>query len=140
MPWTLTIPDLNAGREEEVRSVIAAIADLLAGRGYAVPVLSFRPTGAAVVRVRPAGECVECGSKAGLHSLSCSNYSRAERDPEAKGDPEPLSESVLAGLRRLQPYEWCAWPKDSYDWPVVEVLQEHLGALLAEVEQARHAR
>lgn len=140
MPWTLTIPDLNAGREEEVRSVVAAIADLLAGRGYQVRTLTFWPTGLDVVRVRPAGECYECGTRAGLHALSCSHYPGPEKDPEASGGPEPLSESVLDGLLRLQPYEWCAWPADSYDQPVVEILQEHLGALVDEVQEARNGR
>ena len=142
MPWTLTIQDLNAGGEEEVRSVVAAVADLLAGRGYHVPRLSFQPTGASVAAVRRAGECAECGSQAGLHALSCSRYPNPAQDPEANHDPEPLSDSVLAALRGLQPYAWYAWPMDSYDQglPIVEVRQTHLAALLAEVKKARDGR
>jgi LmbE family N-acetylglucosaminyl deacetylase len=139
MPWTLTITDLNAGGEDEVRSVVTAIADLLAGRGYQVPGLSFQPTGVDINTARRAGECSECGSRAGLHALSCSHYPGSEQDPEANHDPEPLSEPVLTALRRLQPYAWYAWPADSYDQgqPLVEVRQDHLAALLAEVQEAR---
>ena len=142
MPWTLTIPNLNAGAEAEVQSVVSAIADLLAARGYRVPTLSFEPTGADFVGIRRAGECDECGSKAGLHALACSSYPCQGDGPETKEGSAPLSESVLTELRWLQPYAWYAWTPESYDQgqTLVEVRQDHLGALLAEVQEARHRR
>ena len=77
-------------------------------------------------------DCEECGAWLGLHALSCSRYSGQE--PVAR-----LSAAVLEEIRGLPPSMWRGWPVEEYDQglPVVEVRQDHLAALLAEVEEAR---
>ncbi len=79
------------------------------------------------------GGCPECGAATGLHALSCSRYAHAS-EPVAF-----LTEAELEKLRALAPYQWQAWPPDEYDQglPVVELRQEHLRALLHEVEEHR---
>ena len=78
------------------------------------------------------GRCPECFGLKGLHALSCAHYH--EPEPAA-----PLTEAELAILRALPPSQWEGWPPDDYDLglPVVEIRQDHLRALLAEVEERR---
>lgn len=56
--------------------------------------------------------------------------------------PPPLTDALLVELRALPPSQWSGWPPDEYDQglPVVELRQDHLAALLAEVEEARRGR
>lgn len=77
-------------------------------------------------------DCPECGAWLGLHALSCSRY-------VADSPPGRLSEVALAELRALAPSMWRGWPVEEYDQglPVVEVRQDHLASLIAEVEEAR---
>lgn len=79
------------------------------------------------------GACPECGAQAGRHTLSCQHY---EIVP---AEPEHLSDACLAELRSLPPSQWHGWPPDDYDLglPVVEIRQDHLEALLAEVDSWR---
>jgi hypothetical protein len=81
------------------------------------------------------GACPECGSQAGLHALSCSRYRSA-------APPPPLTEGLIAELRALPASQWSGWPPDDYDQslPLVELRQDHLASLLAEVEEARRRR
>lgn len=81
------------------------------------------------------GACPECGAQAGLHALSCSRY-------PPRAEPLPLSDAVLAQLRALPPSRWEGWPPDDYDQglPVVELRQDHLAALLIELEAGRRER
>ena len=80
------------------------------------------------------GACPECGAQAGLHALSCRHY---EIVP---AEPEHLSDACLEELRSLPPSQWHGWPPDDYDQglPVVEIRQDHLEALLAEVNSWRN--
>ncbi len=77
--------------------------------------------------------CPECGGRVHLHALSCS-----QKVPDVDRPP-PLSEAVLLELRSLPPHQWYEAPADSYDQglPVVEIRQDHLAALLAELESSR---
>jgi hypothetical protein len=80
-----------------------------------------------------SGRCPECGAWAGLHALSCSHYREADvRAPR-------LSPAELTQLRSLTPSRWEGWPPEEYDQglPVVEVRQDHLRALLDEVDEQR---
>lgn len=81
-----------------------------------------------------AASCSECGARAGLHALSCSHY-RAPAVAVAR-----LTAAEISELRSLTPSMWEAWPPDDYDQglPVVEVRQDHLHALLDELDELRH--
>ena len=85
------------------------------------------------------GECPECGAQAGLHALSCSRFPEPSSALESARSPRPLTEAALAELRALPPSSWEGWPPADYDQglPVVEIRQDHLRALLAEVEERR---
>jgi hypothetical protein len=80
--------------------------------------------------------CPECGAVGGLHALSCSRY------PQAKEPAVPLTAAELAELRTLMPTQWQGWPPEDYDQglPVVEVRQDHLRALLDEIEAHRSGK
>ncbi|HEU5216829.1 MAG TPA: hypothetical protein VFU30_14965 [Gaiellaceae bacterium] len=143
MPWTITITGLVAdGMEVDVAS--GAIATLLDGRGHAGITVSALPLAAELAlplqqprrrrRRTYIGGCPECGAQAGLHALSCRHY---EIVP---AEPEHLSEACLEELRSLPPSQWYGWPPDDYDQglPVVEIRQDHLEALLAEVDSWRN--
>jgi hypothetical protein len=68
-----------------------------------------------------------------MHALSCSRHEHA-------GEPTtPLTDTELMTLRALIPSRWEGWPPEDYDQglPVVEVRQDHLRALLDEVEAYR---
>jgi DNA-binding XRE family transcriptional regulator len=86
--------------------------------------------------------CRECGATGGLHALSCSNYTHLVEiyKPffEARGK---LSDGEIATLRALVPYQRSGWPPDEIDrgLPVVEVRQDHLEALLNDLEEHRRA-
>jgi hypothetical protein len=142
IPWTLQITGLDASKEE-LDAEIGAIAALLDARGHRSFNLSAQPLAAdlAVPLQQPRrrrrrayiGACPHCGAQAGLHALSCEHYRTAE------GEPEPLSDACLAELRSLPPSQWSGWPPDDYDQglAVVEIRQDHLKALLAEVDVRR---
>jgi len=53
-----------------------------------------------------------------------------------------LTDARPAELRTLPASQWSSWPPDDYDQslPLVELRQDHLAALLAEVERARRRR
>ena len=142
MPWTITITGLIAdGMEIDVAS--GAIAALLDQRGHGGITVSAQPAAAELAaplqqpgrpRRMHIGACTECGAQAGLHALSCRHY------PIVPAEPEHLSEACLAELRSLPPSQWHGWPPDDYDQglPVVEIRQDHLEALLAEVDSWRN--
>ena len=138
MPWTITITGFTAN-EAEVDPAVGAIAALLYERGHGDVVLSALPVAAELAVPLPQpkrrrrtyiGACPECGAQAGLHALSCQHYS---------AEPEHLSDACLDELRSLPPSQWHGWPPDDYDQglPVVEIRQDHLAALLAEVNSWR---
>ncbi len=85
------------------------------------------------------GECQECGAQAGLHALSCSRFPGPSSAPGMCEPPRPLTEAALAELRALPPSSWEGWPPADYDQglPVVEIRQDQLLSLLAEVEERR---
>jgi hypothetical protein len=77
-------------------------------------------------------DCPECHAWDGLHALSCSHF-------EAPDRVKRLTDAELAELRVQPPYIWKSYPVTEYDRgrPVVEIVQDHLAALLEEVEAAR---
>lgn len=140
-PWTLTITGLTAD-EAEVDAVIGGIASLLAAEGHRDVTVSAQPLAAelGVPLQRPRqrrrtyiGACPDCGAQAGLHALSCRHY------PVVPAEPDFLSDACLDELRSLPPSQWHGWPPDDYDLglPVVEIRQDHLEALLAEIDSWR---
>lgn len=141
MPWTITITGLIAdGMEVDV--VSGDIAALLEAHGHRDITVSAQPAPAELAaplqqpgrrRRMHIGACTECGAQAGLHALSCRHY---EIVP---AEPEHLSDACLDELRSLPPSQWYGWPPDDYDQglPVVEIRQDHLEALLAEVDSWR---
>lgn len=142
MPWTITITGLNTD-EVEADAAIVAIASLLDGRGHKGFTLSAQPLAAELAaplqqpkkrRRTYIGACPECGAQAGLHALSCRHY------PIVPAEPEHLSDECLEELRSLPPSQWHGWPPDDYDQglPVIEIRQDHLEALLAEVNSWRN--
>jgi hypothetical protein len=137
-PWTITITGFIID-EAEVDPTVGAIAALLDEHGHRDVILSALPVAAELAVPLPQprrrrrtyiGACPECGAQAGLHALSCRHYSAV---------PEHLSETSLDELRSLPPSQWHGWPADDYDQglPVVEIRQDHLAALLAEVDSCR---
>jgi len=142
MPWTITITGLHVDEDDLDRSIFA-IAGLLSTHDHEGFTLSAQPASAELAaplqhpsqrRRRHIGACPECGAQAGLHALSCQYY------PIIPAEPEHLSDACLEELRSLPPFQWHGWPPDDYDegWPVVEIRQDHLEALLAEVDSWRN--
>ena len=138
MLWTITITGFTAD-EAEVDPAVGEIAALLYERGHGEVILSAQPVAAELAlplfRPRRRGRtyidaCPECGAPAGLHALSCQHY---------PAEPEHLSDAALDELRSLPPSQWHDWPPDPYDQglPLVEIRQDHLAALLAEVDSWR---
>jgi hypothetical protein len=141
MPWTITITGLT-GDEAEIDAAVVAIASLLDACSDGDITVSAQPAATELAaplqqpkrrRRTYIGACPECGAQAGLHALSCQHYEIVPAEPEY------LSDDCLAELRSLPPSQWHGWPPDEYDQglPVVEIRQDHLEALLAEVDSWR---
>jgi len=85
-----------------------------------------------VTFTQPPIRCPECGATGGLHTLSCTRY------PHANEPPGRLTDAELAELKRLVPWQWEDW-HDPYErgTPLCEIRQDHLRALLDELEELR---
>lgn len=121
---------LSSAVTPEQQELLERAGNTRSGRGGSSPASEKRS--ASRKRKRYVGACAECGSQAGLHALSCSRY-------RSIGEPPPLTKALVAELRALPASQWSGWPPDEYDQglPVVEIRQDHLAALLLELEQAR---
>jgi hypothetical protein len=138
MSWTLTVRGLNAS-EGVVDEAVENVVDLLEGQGLGGFTFALQHAeddlARRVQRTRPVGTCPDCGGDEGLHALLCPRYTRAS------GQAGLLPEFGLAELRWLVPYDGRAGFPDRHDqaMPVVEIPQEYLAALLAEVEAVRRS-